>query len=566
MEFKIEKDVKYIPHKRHWQFCVGSGHAKLALRTDYTKQLKFIHEELGIRRVRFHGIFDDDMNTIADLTLRFPLPGAERFTEQNFHSCGVAYDNVLEAGMKPFVELGFMPEKLAGGDTKGVFYYAPNITPPADYDKWAAYVRDFILFLQHRYGEEEIRTWFFEVWNEPDLQAPFFAGSRDEYFRLYEVTARAIKEVDPCLKVGGPATSGSKWVKAFVEYCRKNQVPVDFITTHQYAGDPLGGIEDQGEDEIPEMEDQEKEKSPEFGDQGEEAADAQAGEADSRDGKEEAAPDREDKMAEFVTHIRKQLEETEEKTFLAGFRAVMPDKSELMDIPCDLLTRNSVKVKQQADGLPVYYTEWNANAIFSAYTNDTRKVAAYQVKTILDTMDRIDGSSIWCFSDIFEELHPFGEEFHGGFGLLTVDGVPKPAFYGLKMLTMAGDERMDLGEDATAGEIGIAGFRKAEELQVLLFRQKMRNLELPGEHVKVEICSDRMPEKVLAYRIDEEHCNPLKLWEQEGRPIDLNRSEIERLKEESSMKEEEWEYRYAEGVITVEAQLGVNDLYFFRIC
>ncbi len=555
MEFRIEKDVKYIPHKRHWQFCVGSGHAKLALRTDYTKQLKFIHEELGIRRVRFHGIFDDDMNTIADLTLRFPLPGAESFTEQNFHSCGVAYDNVLEAGMKPFVELGFMPEKLAGGDTRGVFYYAPNITPPGDYGKWAGYVRDFILFLQHRYGEEEIRTWFFEVWNEPDLRVPFFAGSRDEYFRLYEVTARAIKEVDSQLLVGGPATSGSKWVKSFVEYCHKNEAPVDFITTHQYAGDPLGGIEDQGEEDFPGTANQE-----------EEAKDVQDKEKDGRDGQEEAAPDREGKIEEFVSHIRKQLEETEEKTFLAGFRAVMPDKSELMEIPRDLLARNSVKVKQQAQGLPIYYTEWNANAIFSAYTNDTRKVAAYQVKTILDTMDIIDGSSIWCFSDIFEELHPFGEEFHGGFGLLTLDGIPKPAFYGLKMLTMAGDERMDLGEDATEGEIGIAGFRRAEELQILLFRQKMRNLELPKEHTKVEIHSDRIPERVLAYRIDEEHCNPLKLWERDGRPIDLNRSEIERLKEESSMKAEEWEYQYAEGVITVEAELGVNDLYFFRIC
>ena len=533
MEIKIGKDVKYIPHRRHWQFCVGSGHAKLALRTDYTKQLKFIHNELGIERVRFHGIFDDDMNTIADLTLRFPLPAAREFTEQNFHSCGIAYDNVLEAGMKPFVELSFMPEKLASSDTVGVFYYQPNITPPADYDAWGKYIQDFIRFLQHRYGKEEIRTWFFEVWNEPDLQEAFFSGTRDEYFKLYEVTARAIKEVDPQLLVGGPSTSSSKWVKAFVQYCHDNQVPVDFVTTHQYAGDPLGGVEDQGEEN-------QDEESLKKGDQ------------TARD--------------EFARQITERLSHVQEKSFLSGFRVVMPDKSEIMDIPNDLLIINSAKVKQQALGMPVYYTEWNENAIFSSYTNDTRKVAAYQVKTILDTMDIIDGSSIWCFSDIFEELHPFAEEFHGGFGILTLDGVPKPAFYGLKMLVMAGDERMELGADATKGEIGFAGFRKEGEHQLLLFRQKMRNLNLPKEHARVEMELEKEPVKVLAYRIDEEHCNPLKLWEEAGRPIDLNHSEIEQLKERSNMKEEEWEYRYVDGVLTIEADLGVNDLYFFRIC
>jgi len=113
MEFRIEKSTPVIPHQKHWQFCVGSGHALLALRADYARQLAFIHDTLGIRRVRFHGIFCDDMRTFNDLSMMHALPGSETFEEYNFNACGAAYDNVLPAGMKPFVELSLMPGKLA---------------------------------------------------------------------------------------------------------------------------------------------------------------------------------------------------------------------------------------------------------------------------------------------------------------------------------------------------------------------------------------------------------------------------------------------------------------------
>ena len=198
MEFTIDRTLPRIPHKKHWQFCVGSGHALLALRTDYTRQLKFIHDTLGIQRVRFHGIFNDDMRTKANLAEMFPAPGAEKFTDENFRACGLAYDNVLEAGMKPLVELSFMPRAMSKKETQGVFYYRPCIDPPADHAEWAAYVQRFIRFLIHRYGAEEVRTWLFEVWNEPDLPVAFWNGTRDEYFQLYEATVQAIKVVQ-CL-------------------------------------------------------------------------------------------------------------------------------------------------------------------------------------------------------------------------------------------------------------------------------------------------------------------------------------------------------------------------------
>lgn len=537
MEFYIRKDAPVIPHKKHWQFCVGSGHALLALRTDYTRQLKFIHDTLGIERVRFHGIFDDDMRTYTDLSMQMPLPGAQAFEEYNFNACGVAYDNVLDAGMKPFVELSFMPKKLMTQDDRpkaGSFFYKPYVVPPDDHEAWKRYIQAFLRFLIHRYGLEEVRSWYFEVWNEPDLPRAFWNGSRDEYFRLYETTVRAIKEIDRQIPVGGPATSNSKWVRSFLDFCEENRIPVDFVSTHQYAGDPLGGVEDQG------------------------GPDSDAQSAGDKSGDM-------DRMKQHYLALGEALQSIEDKTFLNGFRAIMVDKSETTELPNDVFFKNSKIVRQQAGGLPVFYSEWNENAIFSAYTNDTRKVAAYDVKTALDVSDHLDGSSIWCFSDIFEELHPFPQEFHGGFGILTQNGVPKPVYHALKMLHDAGDTRLDLGPDATLGEIGIAAFRNADELQVLLFRQKMKNLDLPGEQAVLRLALDAAPAAVMARRIDEGHGNPLRVWEEMGSPASLNKREVDELIEKSKVVDEPWPFTYKEGVLTITAELGVNDVYFFTV-
>ena len=163
MDYIIRRDAPVVAHKKHWQFCVGSGHAVLALRADYARQLKFIHDTLGIQRVRFHGILDDDMRTFTDLSAQMPVPGAEQFTEYNFNACGAAYDNVLAAGMKPFVELSYMPGRLAlreeGRPVEGFFFYRPKIVPPKDDAAWVDYIQAFMRYLIHRYGVEEIRTW-----------------------------------------------------------------------------------------------------------------------------------------------------------------------------------------------------------------------------------------------------------------------------------------------------------------------------------------------------------------------------------------------------------------------
>ena len=530
MQFTIPANTPRKPFNKHWQHCVGSGHAAFALRRDYTEQLTRIHTELGIQRVRFHGIFCDDMHTLHRLSDLLPLPGAKKLSEQSFRYCGLAYDNVRRAGMQPFVELGFMPKHLAKRQKKGMFFYKPIVSMPKSDAAWAKYIGDFMRYLIRRYGLDEVRTWFFEVWNEPDLRIAFFDGTQADYFHLYEITARAIKAVDNQLMVGGPATSGSKWVSDFVAFCEKNSVPVDFITTHQYAGDPLGGVQD--------------DTAPAAGQPKEKAESVFSG--------------------INLFRLLNVFKGMEGKTVLEGLRRLMRDPSEEKNIPNNTFKTNAPIVKRQAKGLPVYFTEWNESAVFSAYTNDTRKVAAYDVKTILDIENDVTGSSVWCFSDIFEELHPFPEEFHGGFGMLTQHGIPKPVFHALKMLHMAGGERYDL-PGAMDGEISLAAFHSGSEMQVLLTRQKMKNLDLPKEEATVSIALPAAPKALVLNRIDETHCNPLKAWEEMGSTLDLTPAEVEDIKSKTAMNDEPIEYTYENGILTFSAALGVNDVYFTRI-
>lgn len=167
----------------------------------------------------------------------------------NFANVDNIFDFLISIGMKPFVEIGFMPECLASGE-KTCFHYKGNITPPKDYAEWNRFIEAFTKHIIERYGIDEVRSWYFEVWNEPNLFF-FFAGTQEDYFKLYENTARTIKSVDQNLRVGGPATSINAWIPEMINFCEKNGVPLDFISTHHYpSDDPLWKNSDMGLEEL----------------------------------------------------------------------------------------------------------------------------------------------------------------------------------------------------------------------------------------------------------------------------------------------------------------------------
>jgi xylan 1,4-beta-xylosidase len=219
-----------------WQDCVGAGHAGLLLRKENQAQLRLTHDELGFKYIRFHGIFLDDMDAFREVDGK-PV--------YDFEKIDAVYDVILQIGMKPFVEISFMPSDLASGD-KTIFYWKANGSPPKDWGKWADFITAFIGNLEARYGKSEVQSWRFEVWNEPNLDGFWTGGNQQTYFRLYDTTVKAIKAVDPDLRVGGPATAGAAWVPEFIAHAKAAGVPIDFITTHTY-GVHGGFLDENGE-------------------------------------------------------------------------------------------------------------------------------------------------------------------------------------------------------------------------------------------------------------------------------------------------------------------------------
>jgi xylan 1,4-beta-xylosidase len=205
--------------------CVGAGRANEGLRADWQRQLAEVKRDIDFKYIRMHGLLTDDMGVY-----KIDRAGQERY---NFQYIDVLYDYILSIGMKPFVELGFMPSGLASGE-KTIFWWRGNVTPPSDYDRWEKLIRTLTEHFTARYGAEEVKTWYFEVWNEPNLDG-FWAGSQEDYFKLYAHAAKAIKSVNEAYRVGGPATAGAAWIPEQIAFCQKNGVPLDFVSSHSYG-------------------------------------------------------------------------------------------------------------------------------------------------------------------------------------------------------------------------------------------------------------------------------------------------------------------------------------------
>ena len=442
---------------------MGSGHATLALRADWQRQLKRAHDELGMKHVRFHGLLCDDMGTLI-------AEGDTLF--YSFFNADTVFDFLLSIGMRPFVELSFMPSALASGGQL-VFHYGANVSPPKDYAAWAVLIRKLVQHWVERYGLEEVRQWFFEVWNEPNLTA-FGTGNQAEYFELYKYTVSAIKGVDAHLRVGGPATAANAWVEDFLAYCRANQLAADFVTTHHYPTDAFGKPGDDTEAQL-----------------------------------------------------------------AASSRSVLREETRA--------------VRKQAGTLPVYYTEWCTSSNPRDPMHDDPYAAAFIVKTIMEAQGLVQGYSYWTFSDIFEENYFPSVPFHGGFGLLNIHGIAKPSYRAFEMLHNLGDRLVPvMGAHATLDAWIVTGPQSATLV--------LTNFALPRHPIALETVSFRLTgfdtcAKAVVRRIDLDHANAKRHWEQMGEPEYLNAQQIAVLDEASKLISEPLNLTNEAGVITMQIDM-----------
>lgn len=369
---------------------------------------------------------------------------------------------------------------------------------PKEDGDWIHLIDQLVRHLEERYGEKEVRSWFFEVWNEPNLRF-FFDGTMEDYFHLYEITARTIKGVDAKLRVGGPATSNNMWITEFRQFCDDNHVPYDFITTHHYpADDPLSragmngaGVKGDGMDMTALAQMSEEERNAIL-----------------------------QKMAEMFTH---------------------PNTN-----PRDVLAQTARKAKEEAGDYPLYYTEWNVGHYDVSYA------AAGVTATLAYNEGLVEGYSYWCVSDIFEEMGLHGLPFNNEFGLVNVYGTPKPVYRLFQALHEAGTKRLSVeGEEAgrTAEVLALA-----DKEEVMLF---VYNHDIEERVIKTEEVEIRLSGKVAAVKraaIDADTTAPYKAWKEMGKPTYPNQTQLLALEKASQLVYEELETDKGSPVLTVTAK------------
>ena len=454
-----------IPLPHFWEHSVGSDHAPMALRADWQRDLKRAHDELGFSYVRFHGLLSDDMGTVVR---------EKRKLLYSFFNCDQVFDFLISIGMKPFVELGFMPGPLASGK-KTVFKYQGNITPPKDYTQWAELIESLVSHCVERLGESEVKEWLFEVWNEPNLKE-FWSGTQRDYFRLYRYTAEAIKRISPSLKVGGPATANSAWIEDFVAFCDRNDVPADFVSTHYYQND---GYEHDGELEL-------------------------------------------------------QLFKSQ--------RGIMREVAQ--------------NTRSHSGNRPVYYTEWNTSSSPFDSLHDEPYAAAAVASTVMEANGLVDGYSFWTFSDIFEENYLPSVPFHGGFGLLTLHGIPKPTYRTFQLLHDLGDRQSLV--DGLHETVDCSVIQKDSSVTVLLTNHTTPGHTIGTEEIQIRLDNAREPNAARIQRVDEEHANAKRVWEEMGQPEYLNRKEVERLEEASQLVSEKQSMDFHDGSLFLKTTLPAH--------
>ena len=440
----VDASAPTHPFPHFWEQMFGSGRAILSLRDSYRRDLREVKQITDFKYVRFHAIFHDEVGVYDE--------NAQGRPAYNFSYVDQIYDGLLANGVRPFVELSFMPKKLAAKDAPHAFWYKQNVSPPKDWNKWDDLITQFTRHLVERYGIEEVSQWYFEVWNEPNID--FWAGDPKQptYWELYDHTARAVKSVSDRLRVGGPATAQAAWADAFIAHCVSNKVPVDFVSTHVYGNDSAKDV---------------------FG-------------------TNESIP-RDRMVCRAVKKVHDQIK-----------ASAMP-------------------------GLPLIWSEFNASYANEPQVTDSVYMGPWMATTIGQCDGLVDIMSYWTFSDVFEEQGVVKTPFYGGFGLIAVDDIPKPAFYVFELLHRLGDQRIDLKSDSA-----LVTRKKDGSLELAVWN--LVPLKEKGSPKTVVLQFKGVKEhRASIMRVDKEHGDVHGAYEKMGAPRYPTQQQIKTLRQAAAL-------------------------------
>ena len=447
--------------------CVGASHGEMYMWEDNRNHLRAIARDIGFAHVRGHGLLDDDLSTY--------LNGQANLW--NLHSI---FDFLLSISVRPIFELSFTPSELASDPDDSLMHSRGNASPAKDRNAsaghaWFDFVHDLVQDLVDRYGVEEIRTWRFEHYNEPNCG--FFHGSTEQWYEQYAAASAAIKSVDPLIQVGGPATCALGWLGSetdgnnFMTQVKARGIATDIVTTHLYPTDDI--VRNAG---------------------------------DGRDG------------------FSKVIRQAAANVTSFGY-----------------------------PGMPLVMTEFNAGLGLPTEVNgDTPYTAAMVLHNhlALQGVTNLETLSFWSYSDLFEEGGMDSQPWHNGYGIMNVNGVPKPIYRMFEMLRAlpaaavpvtaqaadALDSIVQRVGSVSAGTVDAVVAVDASMHPLVHVTALLNNFDIydaPGMANKTVTITfanvpagATFPASAVLNRIDSTHANAVATWNANGRPLYCSPTEI----------------------------------------
>lgn len=383
----------------------------------------------------------------------------------------------VDAGAKPFVEVGFMPQALSVKPepyhptwipgAKNEQYSIGWTYPPKDYAKWGTLVEEWVKHSVAKWGKAEVESWYWEVWNEPDIS--YWHGTPEEYDKLYDYAAAGIKRALPTAQVGGPASTGPSGAKAaqflqqFLEHCVAAHTPIDFVTFHAKGRPENVGI-----------------------------------------------------------HIRMGIAK-EAEDVRRGFEIVHSFPA-LKDLPI-VLSEADPEGCAACSSRVYPQNAYRNGTLYPTYT-------ALMLKNIFDLADReqtnIAGMLTWAFE--FED-----QPYFDGFRTLATNGIDKPVLNVFRMAGLMAGQRVNVESSAhlPLESIGSHGVRETPDVDALATRSEhevsvmvwnYQDEDVAGEAAGVKLSVTGLPKEATRvllrhYRIDEQHSNAYTVWKQMGSPV-----------------------------------------------
>ncbi|MDR6783239.1 xylan 1,4-beta-xylosidase [Pedobacter africanus] len=456
----VHADMKQAAGKKNRAYseCIGAGRANEGLRADWQEQLAMLQKDVHFKYIRFHGLLHDDMRVYSIDKAGNPV--------YNFQYVDKLFDFLQRIHIRPFVEFSFMPADMAAG-TKTIFWWKANVSKPKSYAQWDTLIVKLVKHWQQRYGEEEVKKWYFEVWNEPDLRG-FFDGSQADYFELYAHTARAVKSVSSAYRVGGPATSAVKWIADFLSYCERDKLPLDFVSTHDYGTTSV---------------------------------------LDEMGTKKQQLKNIRDTLAIDVKRVRNTIDASSYKN------------------------------------AELHFTEWNTSPSSRDPIHDTYQNAAYILHVLKKASAYSNSMSYWTFTDIFEEAGPGPTPFHGGFGLINLQGIKKPGYHAYRFIEQLGETELKNEDESSwicRSENGVQAliWDYTQPSAGYTYNQNYFNrLQAPAGKRTVRLRISNLEKgryQVEEYRLGYGQNDPYTAYLKMGSPTNLSPSEVSILKQGSA--------------------------------